>query len=265
MGSETMSLLIIEDDRTERMGFLSLTEFKDVIVFYGITCSSREALGLLNFKMPDAIILDLELHKGEGSGLEFLSKLRENKTASKPIIVVTTNTPSGLVYNAARSLGVDYIFYKRQKGYSPKHVIETLLLIKGAFWDVQHEESVNDQSINQERVVNMIDKELNNIGISGRHRGRSYLKDSILFFINNDMKVSDSVIGRVAKDANVVYSSVIRAIQTAIKNAWDSSDSDEITTHYTAPIDKRIGYPTPSEFIRFYAEKIYKNLRKPHN
>ena len=53
--------------------------------------------------MPDAIILDIELNNGEGSGLQVLEQIKELDLDIKPVIVITTNISSKTVYVYAHS------------------------------------------------------------------------------------------------------------------------------------------------------------------
>jgi hypothetical protein len=56
------------------------------------------------------------------------------------------------------------------------------------------------------------------------------------------------------------YSAIIRTMQTAINNAWESTAIEDLNVHYTARIDIRTGVPSPTEFIHFYADKIHKAM-----
>ena len=50
--------------------------------------------------------------------------------------------------------------------------------------------------------------------------------------------------------------SIERAMQNAIKRAWDTNDIDTLLRHYTAYIRPDKGFPTLMEFICYYANKI---------
>ena len=56
---------------------------------------------------PDAVILDLELHRGGGSGLDFLKKVQEAALDHPPYILITTNNISAITHKTARELGAD--------------------------------------------------------------------------------------------------------------------------------------------------------------
>lgn len=260
--SRRMNLILIEDNTADCIKFKNTAQlrFGNSVAIVGITNSSSEAVMLMDACSPDGVILDLELHKGEGSGVEFLKSIQD--MSPKPVIVVTTNTPSDLLHNLVRDYDVAFIFYKRQKGYSPDAVISMLLDL----WFVQGGEDIpepdtlpNTNEINREsRIRERMREEMDLIGISVKHKGREYIEEAV--YISVYEGISDSVFYQVAERVKVTYSSVIRSIQTAINNAWLSTDVESLSKHYTAPIDIRTGVPSPTELVRYYAEKISKSL-----
>ena len=126
-----MKLLLIEDDSKECDVFREIEKTRNDIEFVGITDSDIDGLELVKSKLPEGIILDLELNKGtgNGNGFIFLDKIRNLKCNSK--IVVTTNVYSDSVYECLHNNGVDLIFYKKQANYSQENVINTLCLLRG--------------------------------------------------------------------------------------------------------------------------------------
>jgi len=258
-----MALLLVEDDKTDCDRFVKIVndKYKKHVRFIDITDSSTYAVKSVIHYMPDGVILDLELHKGEGSGIEFLKGI-EN-VDPKPIIVVTTNTPSNLVYNLVRDMGVDFVYYKRQKTYNPEIVISNMLDL----WAVQEIDDddtvekpiVNSQEDIYERIKKEISNELDLLGVGIKYKGREYIQEAVFLMVSGKVKTYDELLNKVSYNAGVTYPSVIRAIQTAIFNTWDGTKKEIISKYYTAPIDVRIGVPSPTEFIHFYVDKISSN------
>ena len=91
------------------------------------TASSKEGMSLVKSKSPEGIILDLELNKGEGSGLDFIKEINSTNLSFCPILVVTTRNQSELVRDCLHEYGVEWVFSKKQQGYSPTMVINCLL------------------------------------------------------------------------------------------------------------------------------------------
>ena len=190
-GEKSMKLLLIEDDNKECEKFRKIAEKRENIEFIGITNSATEGLKMLKNNVPDGIILDLELNAGQGSGFEFLQKLKELKLKAIPKIVVTTNVYSDSVYDYLHENKVDFIFYKKQESYSIENVINTLLLLKG-YTDNSYALITDKNEDGEENTETMkiisdkINKELDLIGISSHLQGRKYLYDSILYLLSQE-------------------------------------------------------------------------------
>jgi chemotaxis response regulator CheB len=266
MGLEKpMPLLLIEDDVAECIKFKDCTNRRTDIHFVGMTGSSIEGLQLVKTRLPEGIILDLELNKGKGSGLQFLADLKDVELALRPIIVVTTNSPAEVVHNHVHNNGAALVFWKKKSDYSPDLVLNELLILRKSMYDMNGElpddlRTLETPEERREKINKRIDTELSLVGISPKYKGRKHLHEAIELLINIDKGESESVINQVAIARKSSYSAIIRTMQTAINNAWESTAIEELNVHYTARIDIRTGVPSPTEFIHFYADKIRKAM-----
>ena len=130
---ERLSIVLVEDDEVACSRFENIADSSDNIAIVGVTNSSGEAVRLIKDNLPDAVILDLELHKGSGSGLDVLSGIGSQLPSSmRPFVLVTTNNTSALIYETARSLGADYILAKHQDDYSEEYAIGLLSMMSDA-------------------------------------------------------------------------------------------------------------------------------------
>ena len=120
-------------------------------------------------------------------------------------------------------------------------------------------EMVETPDDRRNRIYNYIDIELDLFGIRAKLKGRQYLREAIYVQIHST-KDRGSGIEEVAAKFNYTYASIIKTMQTAIDNAWDSGDPKEILQHFTARITAKSGVPYVSDFIHFYAEKIKKSI-----
>ena len=260
--AEPMTLLLIEDDAAECKKFADCANNGTDITFVGMTGSSDEGVQFLKDYTPEGVILDLFLHDGKGSGLQFLADLTKEYLEPRPIIVVTTHIPPNLVYTQALNAGVDFIHFKGQSDYTPEMVINTMLFLRksrpAARRAGQPSETPEERN---SRILKIIDIELNLIGVRTRYKGRAYLRDAIFLLLTKSKSDSKAVLVQVAERNNLNYSSVFRAVETAIKNAWNSSCIDDLQTYYTACITTGTGIPPPTDFIHFYADKIRGTLR----
>ena len=108
----------------------------------------------------------------------------------------------------------------------------------------------------------MIDTEFDLIGIRRRYKGRTYLREAILLHLTERKATSKAVLVQVAERNHLNYSSVFRAVETAIKNAWNTSCIDDLQEHYSARISTGTGIPSPTDFIHYYADKIRMTLQR---
>ena len=129
MGNESpMKLVLIEDDVSACREFIECANSRTDIVFVGMTGSSDQGLEYVKNKLPDAVILDMELNWGMGSGFEFLDKFFKLDLSICPLIVITTNNRSQTIHTQLHDqYTVEWIFCKFQESYSPEMVINHLL------------------------------------------------------------------------------------------------------------------------------------------
>jgi len=259
-----MPLLLIEDDVADCIEFKNCAATRTDVIFVGMTGCASEGLKKVQTMKPEGIILDLELHRGTGTGFQFLDELAKLNLKLRPIIIVTTNIPSKMVYSHIRGYGVDVIFYKKQTDYSAEMVLNHMVAMRKAWSAEQHSglpgnlQTIESPEARRKRIMERIDTDMNLIGVGVGYKGYKYIQGSIFKLINKDKNNSEAVIQQVADDHKCSYSSVYRAMESAIKKAWKISSIDDLEKHYTARVNTNTGVPTPSEFIHYYADKISK-------
>lgn len=248
-----LKIILIEDNNEESKMFQSFINKRNDITLVSTTKSSNEALILVKKHSPNAIILDLELDQGNGSGFEFLNNLKDLSLPYKPLIIVTTYIASQTIYDKLHKDFVDLIFYKKQPDYSPKLVIDALVLLA-------HEPYLKSTSISSPEekdieIKNKINKELDLIGISYKLKGREYLFEGIYFLLTNDNS-NITVFQYLSNHYKLLISSISRAIQTSINHTWRTSSIEDLRINYTAQINYNTGVPTPTEFIYYIVNKL---------
>ncbi len=265
MEDKPMSLLLIEDDELECQNYKNYIESIEGVKLVETTNSSEKGIEYFNLYVPEAIILDIELHNGQGSGLEFIERIKEHIKEFKPIIVVITNASSNILYDKLHYEGVDLIFYKKQTDYSPKLVISSLLSLRKILYRYNNNKNnilkTETKADKKEKLSIKIDTELNLIGVSPHLKGRKYIHDAIMYlFKESKNEQKESVFNHLANEYKRSASSISRVMQTAINYAWRTSAPEDLEVYYTAKINYNTGVPTPTEFIYYYYQKINKNL-----
>lgn len=252
-----MSVLLIEDAPLECQEMIRCMESTSDVKLVGVTNNIVKALECVTDLLPDAIILDLELHKGYGNGLAFLDSLRKMRLSVPIYVLVTTNNISYVTHEGAREMGADFIMVKSQEDYSAKSVIEFLRSLKNIIHsnrkNITHSDYADSPQQKQQRITNRVISELDRIGIPPNAIGRKYLIDSIILIINGqNEKICAAISIKYAK----TEASVERAMKNAIEKAWKTAHIDDLEKYYTARINSTKGVPTIMEFIYYYAEKI---------
>ena len=266
MSNKVLNVLLIEDDKAECIKFENYIKTRNDVKLIASTDSDIEGLELIKKTMPDAIILDIELHNGSGNANSFdlIENLQKMKFSKRPKIVVNTVVSSNTVYDYLHDKGIDLIFYKKQQNYSIENVINTLVLLSGYSEDKSLTGNIviEDNKENEEKISNIINDELNLIGIGLHMQGRKYLHDAIYYIITNtDGGEKISAVQYFVNKYKRASSNISRDMQNAILHSWRVSSLEDLETYYTAKINYETGVPTPTEFIYYYADKIKKILK----
>lgn len=256
--SRILRILLVEDDMDVCKRFHAEIEEWENMTLLDTTNDSSAAINLTKDHFPDVVILDLELNNGKGNGLDYLSKLKSVYLPVRPFILVTTNNSSTIIHETARNLGADFIISKYQDGYSEKSVLDFLEMTRNTIFRVQqtnnsHTPDTKTPSERNQHLKRCISAELTLVGIKPKSVGFEYLIEAIFLAINGD---DSHLLQTVGKKFRKSKPSIERGIQNSISRAWRTADIDQLLTHYKAPISPERGYPTVTEFIYYYVNKI---------
>lgn len=260
MESKPMKILIIEDDVTDCNNFINCIKGRKDVELVAVTDSDIDGLKYVKTKQPEGIILDLELNNSKSGNTDsfgFLENLKKLKLNIDPIVIVTTHVNSKRTYDILHRKGVDLILYKDHPKYSCDHVLNQFINLRtspvsevgGSIEDLFKDED--------EKISNLINQELELIGVNSKLKGREYIHDAILFLIKNENS-NISVIQHLTKLYKKPASTITNGIQNAIIHAWRVSAVDDLLKHYTSTINHETGVPTPMEFVYYYRDKIKK-------
>ena len=220
------------------------------------TNDSSIGIKLVSAYLPNVVLLDLELHHGCGNGFLFLDELKDLPIPYKPYVIVITQNMSDATFAQARAMGADFIITKYDKHYSPEYVSSMIRLMQTA---IMHKNTsvaeVKDATPEQyDNLIKMrIRREMDLIGINQKNKGYNYLVNAIeLYMQDPGINLSRALVNNFNKSEK----SIERAMQNAIKRAWDTNDIESLLKHYTARIRPDKGCPTLMEFICYYSTKI---------
>ncbi len=260
-----ISILLIEDNTKDYEEFKSYINQRNDVKLVAITDSDVEGLNLIRKLSPDVVILDIELHNGSGHTTSFplIEQLNKLTFKHKPKIIINTVVSSNTIYDYLHENGVDLIFYKKHQNYSVQNVIDTIVLLNKYSEDTTYTGNVvlNDSDETKQRISDMIDNELNLIGIGLHLQGRKYLHDAIYLLVAEPEKAEEiTLVQYLVLKYKRSNSTISRAMQNAILHAWRISSIEDLEKYYTAKINYDTGIPTTNEFIYYYADKIKKSL-----
>lgn len=253
-----LTVLLIEDDEKACKEIDQYIDSCDDIYLAAITNNSKEALELTKYHLPDAVILDLELHHGGGNGLSYLQELSKLNLTHAPYVLITTNNSSTITYEHARKLGADFILAKYESEYSAQYVVEFLRMMQDLIKDKCAQKAENMQfsgspEFQERKLRQRIQRELDLIGINPKAVGYVYLTDAIaMVYRQPETNLSVTIAAKHKKSV----SSVERAMQNAIDSAWKRTDIEDLLKYYTARIHSDKGVPTTMELVYYYANKI---------
>lgn len=250
-----LNILIVEDDEKDSKALAEeINAHADKLCLAGISKSSSNALSFIRNHSPHAVILDLELQEGSGDGMEFLDKLRSTVLNRKPYIVVNTYNASKITIDVAKKMGADYAFAKWQKGYSPKMVINHLLLVMPAILGSKEEpaEPLTEEQT-ENRMRKFVQDEFIKLGLNVKNAGFEYLVEAVILAAKGENQGWGKIIGEKAGKSE---SSVTHAMQYAINNAWSNANIDNLRKYYTAPLRKDRYVPTANEFVFYFKQKL---------
>lgn len=255
---QILRVLLVEDDKNECEEIENYIDTCDNVTLAGITNNSATALELVKQYLPDAVILDLELHHGGGNGLSFLLELSKLELSHRPYILITTNNSSEITYETARNFGADFIMAKHESTYSGKYAVDFLRMIHATLlsnprMQAAHSADTLSPDEKKRKLTGRIHRELDLVGISRKNKGYQYLTDAILITMEKPEAHLTGIIGKKYRKSDA---SVQRAMQNAINRAWNTSSLAELETHYTAKTHSERGVPTLSEFIFYYVRLL---------
>lgn len=257
---DTLNILLIEDDVQACKELAQYFDTCKDMKLVDTTNDSNIGLKLVRTHLPNVILLDLELHHGGGNGLVFLNELKKLQMSHIPYIIVTTNNMSDVTLEQARELGADFIITKYESTYSPEYVADTIRLMRAAI--LRKNTSIPQKTeATPAQLENLtkkrIQREMDLIGINPKNKGYNYLVDAIVNHMEDpSINLARSLVGKYHKSEK----SIERAMQNAIKRAWDTNDIDDLLKYYTARIDPDRGVPTLMEFVSHYATRIKTDL-----
>jgi DNA-binding NarL/FixJ family response regulator len=103
-----MNIFIAEDSETVTRALMELIREIPGTKIVGTAQTAGDAIKSIAEKMPDVVILDIRLKKG--NGIDVLKEMRRRANTAK--VIVYTNYPFPQYERASFDAGADFFFYK---------------------------------------------------------------------------------------------------------------------------------------------------------
>jgi len=198
--------------------------------------TGTEAWNLLHTEHADILVLDLMLP--ELDGLTLLERIHAD--GIRPMILPVTSILSTYVYNCAQRLSIEYIVRK------PCEIAAVSARIR----DLSQRIKAPVPRIDPAAYVTEI---LLSLGISTKHNGFAYLRESILLMAKDpSLSVTKVLYPEIAHIFGTQKGNVERSIRNALDCAWERSDRELWNRYFPDALQR----PSNAVFLSRITEEL---------
>lgn len=122
MRAGSLRVLLVEDLPRVQLMLRELIEQPGRFEVVGVADSEEQALAAFDARHPDVVVVDLNLRAGTGMGV--LQRIRQRKTASRPLLIVLTNHTLPVLRHACERAGADHFLDKSREFAQVRTLIE---------------------------------------------------------------------------------------------------------------------------------------------
>jgi two-component system response regulator (stage 0 sporulation protein A) len=218
--------------------------------------NGEEALARITRNHPDIILMDVWLSKMDGIGVLRSIQSMDFSPDRTPSVIMMSTVSSENIFIQASHAGAEMCLLKPiHMGSLCDHIEEIATKRADAgIYAVPKQE--NDKAPDIETQVTKI---IHQIGVPAHIKGYQYLRDAIVFVIEDVNllgAVTKELYPMIAEKYNTTASRVERAIRHGIELAWDRGNIELMNKYFGYTIDVERGKPTNSEFIAMIADKL---------
>jgi len=118
----TLRVLLVEDLPRVQLMLRELIEEPGRFEVVGVADTEEQAVALFDARQPEVVVVDLNLRSGTGMGV--LQRIRQRKTAVRPLLIVLTNHTLPVLRNACEKAGADHFLDKSREFARVRTLIE---------------------------------------------------------------------------------------------------------------------------------------------
>ena len=121
-GGTTLRVLLVEDLPRVQLMLRELIEEPGRFEVVGVADTEEQAVSLFDARQPEVVVVDLNLRGGTGMGV--LQRIRQRKTAERPLLIVLTNHTLPVLRHACEKAGADHFLDKSREFAQVRMLIE---------------------------------------------------------------------------------------------------------------------------------------------
>ena len=118
----SLRVLLVEDLPRVQLMLRELIEEPGRFEVVGVADTEEQAVALFDARQPEVVVVDLNLRSGTGMGV--LQRIRQRKTAVRPLLIVLTNHTLPVLRNACEKAGADHFLDKSREFARVRTLIE---------------------------------------------------------------------------------------------------------------------------------------------
>lgn len=253
--------IVIADDNEKMVRLLEdIISTDKSITLVGKAYDGESLIKIIENEHPDIVLLDIIMPKIDG--LTVIEKVNTNHNIDKkPYFIIISAINQSRIIEAAFNFGAEYYILK------PFEKDVLLNRINGLKFANQLScyNKIESHLINRSIEIDVTNI-LREIGIPAHIKGYKYLRDAIIFSVEDVVmltSVTKILYPAVAKKHYTTPSRVERAIRHAIEITFHSNKTDTMNELFGYTLGNGKLKPTNSEFIALIVDKmelIYKNI-----
>jgi len=117
-----LRVLLVEDLPRVQLMLRELIEEPGRFEVVGVADTEDEAVRLYEARLPEVVVVDLNLRSGTGMGV--LQRIRQRQGAAKPLLIVLTNHTLPVLRQACERAGADHFLDKSREFARVRVLIE---------------------------------------------------------------------------------------------------------------------------------------------
>ena len=117
-----LRVLLVEDLPRVQLMLRELIEEPGRFEVVGVADTEEQAFALYEQREPEVVVVDLNLRSGTGMGV--LQRIRQRKSAVRPLLIVLTNHTLPVLRNACEKAGADHFLDKSREFAQVRTLIE---------------------------------------------------------------------------------------------------------------------------------------------